>query len=305
MSKQLPFYLRQQPKLNNDPAEWLPGFETDSQAAQRYEARGRLMFTKNSMSQPNFYWCAEASPCDSAACPPCMREFRVWLVDAGITLFEESLGELSAASLVHYSWSRRPGDLNGFDLDRAKRQMARHLDRAGLGDLVAIGGFDFSYNQPADGSIPYWQPHAYVIFQGIEQEALKQALRPFYPTTAEIPRPVRTRSVTEPMEALSYAVKAMFWRRSSYWDGWSNTRSLPLLPRAKRELLAYLDQHRPVDQLFLKNVRRQGVSLAPTTPLARSGLKPDDPNRRTKVTGAQLVTEKKRLRAQIARQNPS
>jgi hypothetical protein len=176
MSKQLPFYLRQEPNPKNDPAEWLPDFETEKQVAERYEARGRLIFTSNTMLQPNFYWCDQGYPCDSAACPPCMREFRRWLVDAGITLFEWS-PQLSAASLVHHTLSRRPGKLNSLDLIKAKRQMARHIDRAGLGRLVAIGGFDLSYNQPANGSTPYWQPHAYVIFQGIEHKALKQALR--------------------------------------------------------------------------------------------------------------------------------
>ncbi len=265
MSKQLPFYLRQTPRPKNDPADGLPAFETEKQVAERYAARGRLMFTGNPMSQPNFYWCAEANPCDSAACFACMREFRRWLVDAGAALLEQSLGQLSVASLVHHTLSRRPGNLNSFHLGKAKRQLSRHIDRAGLGSLVAIGGFDFSYNQPANGSTPHWQPHAYVIWQGIDQEILKRALSPFYPATAEIPRPVRVRNVTNLMAALSYTAKAVFYRRTSYKDasGRANTRSLPLLPPAERELLTYLDQLHPVDRLFLKNVRRQGSILIP------------------------------------------
>jgi hypothetical protein len=99
-----------------------------------------------------------------------MRAFRRWWVDAGITLFEQKPGPLSVASLVHYGLSRFPGKLGTFDLAKAKRQLARQIDRARLGGLVAIGGFDFSYNQPTDSIIPYWQPHAYVIFQGAEPE---------------------------------------------------------------------------------------------------------------------------------------
>jgi hypothetical protein len=261
----IPFYLRQPPTPKNDPAEWLSGFENEKQVAERYKARGKLMFTGNTTSQPNFYWCAEASPCDSAACPPCMREFRRWLVDAGITLFEQLQGQLSVASLVHYSWSRSPGNLKSVDLDKAKRQMRRHFDRAGLGSLVAIGGFDFSFNQPTTEFTPYCQPHVYVIVQGTQHQELKRALTPFYPSTAEIPRPIRTRRVTDPMEAFSYTAKAIFFRRVSYRDrsGRANTQTLPLLPSAERELLAYLDQLHPVDRLFLKNVRRQGAILVP------------------------------------------
>lgn len=303
----MPFYLRQAPTPKNDPAEWLPGFETEKQVAERHKACGKLMFTGNSASEPNFYWCAEASPCDSAACSPCMREFRRWLVDAGITLFERSPGQLSAASLVHHTWSRCPGNLSSFDLDKATRQMARHFDRAGVGNLVAIGGFDFSFNQPASGSTPSWQPHAYVILQGIEHQALKHALTPFYPSTAEIPRPIRTRRVTDRMEAITYAAKAIFYRRSSYKDatGRANTRYLRLPPPAERELFTYLDQLQPVDRMFLKNARRQGAILIPQG-VGSSASLVGAHNRAIdrKVTQPQLVTDKKRLGAQITAQHP-
>jgi hypothetical protein len=263
MSKQLPFYLRHEPNSQNDPAEWLPDFESEMQVAERYAARGRLTFTRNTMSQPAMYWCTQGDPCDSAACPLCMREFRRWWVDAGITLFERRPRDLTAASLVHHTLSRGLGNLASFDLGKAKRQLARHIDRAGLGSLVAIGGFDFSYNQPATGTTPYWQPHAYVLFQGVEQKLLKEALSPFYPATDEIPVPVRTRRVTDLMEALSYAVKAIFYRRTSYRDanGRANTRWLPLQTSAERELLTYLDQLHPADRLFLKSVRRSSSKL--------------------------------------------
>jgi hypothetical protein len=263
MSKQPPFYLRSKPNPKNDPAEWLPDFETEEQVAERYAARERLMFRGKSMSQPNFHWCTQDTPCDSGACPFCMRSFRRWLVDAGRTLFEERGDPLSVASLVHHSLSRFPGHLNTFDLRKAKRQLARHVDRAGLGALVAIGGFDFSYNQPTAPVNSYWQPHAYVIFQGAEPEIVKQALSPFYPATTNIPRPIRTRRVCDLMQALSYAMKAVFSRRSSYADnqGRPNTRGFDLKPEAERELISYLDQLKPNDRLFLENVRRLGATL--------------------------------------------
>lgn len=288
--KKVPFYLRQEPNPKNDPVEWLPGFETETQVAERYEARGRLMFTGKTTSQPSLYWCAEDNPCNSGACPWCMREFRRWLVDAGITLFKRSPEPLSAASIVHHTWRCDPGTLNSFDLAKAKRQMARHFDRAGLGKLVAIGGFDISFNQSANDSKTHWQPHAYVVFQGIEQDTLKQALSPFYPTTAEIPRPIRTRGVSDLMSALSYAVKALFWRRTSYMDAneRANTRCLPLVPSVERELLTYLDQLRPINRLFLKNVRRQGMFLVPRHRANR-------PPRRTHYLGSTTKISDRRL----------
>lgn len=264
MSKQPPFYLRREPTPRKDPAAWLAGFETEQQASERYAARGRLMFTRNSMSQPKFYWCTPQSPCDSAACPKCMRAFRRWLVDVGIALLEQQPGPLCVASLVHHTLSRPPGRLHEFDLDKAKRQLARHLDRAALGDRVAIDGFDFCYCVPFNPTHSHWQPHAYVVFQGIERRAVKKALNPFYPKTPNIPRPIKTREVDCLMEALSYSMKAIFGRRISYRDnmGSANTRSLPLsLKEHKRELPSYLDQRRPVDRLFLKNVRREGAGL--------------------------------------------
>jgi hypothetical protein len=264
MSKQQLFYLRGEPNPKNDPAVWLPGFETEEQVAKHYAARERLMFRGKSMSQPNFHWCTQDTPCDPAACLWDMRGFRRWWVDAGITLLDQRPGPLCVASLVHHSLSRCPGKLSTFDLGKAKRQLARHVDRARLGALVAVGGFDFSYNQFANSLISYWQPHAYVIFQAAEPETIKQALSPFYPTTPDIPRPVRTRKVNDLMQALSYAMKAVFSRRSSYADhqGRPNTRNFDLALEAERELLSYLDQLKPVDRLFLKNVRRQGTKLS-------------------------------------------
>jgi hypothetical protein len=263
MSK-MPFYLRQKPKPQNDAADWLPGFETKEQVAERYEAYGRLMFTGNSVSEPTFYWCEPEWPCNSGACPKCMREFRRWLVDAGITLFEQSLEPLSAASLVHHTLCRASSRLREFELAKAKRQLARHVERAGLGDLVAIGGFDFCFCIPIAPARPYWQPHAYIVFQGIQKGPLKQALSPFYPTAPNIPRPIRTRDVMHLMEAVSYSIKAVFYKRISYTDdrGRANTRSLPLSSKDhERELWSYLDGLRPVDRLFLRNVRRESDIL--------------------------------------------
>jgi hypothetical protein len=271
MSKRAPFYLRSEPNPENDPADWLPGFETKEQAAERHAARSQLMSTgKNTMSQLNFYWCKPECPCDSGACPFCMREFRRWWVDLGITLLEQSFDPLCAASLVHHTLSHRPGTLHDFDLDKAKRQLARHIDRAGLGNLIAIGGFDFVYSQPAGGTGAYWQPHTYVIFQGAEKEIIKEALSRFYPAVPNIRRPVRIRVVGNPMKALSYSMKDVFCRRSSYTDstGRANTRAFWLARDAERELLTYLDRLHPVDRIFLKNVRREGVNLTAKQPSA-------------------------------------
>jgi hypothetical protein len=180
-----------------------------------------------------------------------------------MTLLEQNPARLTAASMVHHSLNRLPGMLCGFDLAKAKRQLARHIDRAGLGHLVALGGFDFSYNEPLAPFAPHWQPHAYVIFQGVEPNEMKQVLGRFYPATSSIPRPIRTRTVNDLSETLSYTVKAVFWRRSSYTDdtGRANTRCLPLPRDAERELLSYLDQCTPMDRAFLKNARRHGTTL--------------------------------------------
>jgi hypothetical protein len=47
MSQQPLFYMRSEPNPKNHPAQWLPGFETEEQVADRYAKRGRLMFKGN------------------------------------------------------------------------------------------------------------------------------------------------------------------------------------------------------------------------------------------------------------------
>jgi hypothetical protein len=265
--KNVPFYLRQGPNPKNDPALLLPGFETEEHAEERYAARGRLMFTGNSVSEPNFYWCEPGWPCNSGACPKCMRQFRRWWVDAAISLLDQQSSPVCVASLVHHTLCRTSGRLYEFDLAKAKRQLARHVERAGLGDLIAIGGFDFCFCIPVAPASPYWQPHAYVVFQGIKKGPLKQALSPFYPKAPNIPRPIRTRDVMHLMGAVSYSIKAVFYKRISYTDdrGRANTRPLPLSCKDREhELLSYLDGLRAVDRVFLRNARRESDILIRT-----------------------------------------
>lgn len=260
-----PFYLGYVPPAHCDIVH-MKGFETEQQGAMWAAKLLKLCNGRNGNGEPlAMSGCSPATPCGAASCQPCGRQFRRWFVGSAMTMFRQSGDPLVAVTLVHHTLQRPPGELHTFDLDLAKRQLARHVERAGLGDVVGVGGIDFSFNVDATGRWDaHWQPHAYVVFQGADAAAIKNALAPYYPRAVSIPRPVKAVPVRDLMSAVSYAFKSAFFRRTSYVDdsGRRNTsRPQQLKPAQARELLAFLDRHKPTDRVFLRNVRRHGLEL--------------------------------------------
>jgi hypothetical protein len=259
-----PFYIRPTRRLpgNHDPALSLPGFETEQMAEERRIKIARMMIRLG--QGPSLVSCCPASPCGSAACPACNRHFRRWLIHRGMWAFKDCHSSLVTVSAVHHSLSRPAGELQTLDLENAKRQFARHLERAGLGGLNVIGGIDFSFNEhQTNAREPHWQAHFYVICQGEKREAIKEALSNYYKATPSIPRPIRTRNVHTLMLPLSYAFKSVFFRRATYLadNGRWTSKGYPLKTTQLAELIAFLDQYKPTDRLFLRNIRREGSSL--------------------------------------------
>ena len=251
-------------------------FETPVQA---WDRRERLRSIIRDIPEATLHNCRlPKAPCNSAACPRCMREFRIWFGAAGMRAMEYN-GPMTALSVVHCDWQRAPGALHTLDLEKLKRQARRHIERAGLSDVVGIGGIDFSFNEHSDKRWePHWQAHLYLILQGAPAAQIKKALAAFYPVTVSVPRPLKARRVDTPAGAFSYAMKAIFDRRVSYVDGNrngnDNTKDYPLRPAQLRELVVFLDRHQPTDRLFLRNVRRRGAELVITTKQDSKKLSP-------------------------------
>ena len=206
-----------------------------------------------------------------------MREFRKWLVHAGISFIKQeapnfarknSKQKLITASLVSDKLKCDADELDGLSLKTIKDTFIHQLTRSGLGHCVVLGGIDFSYN--IEGKIlwpEHWQPHIYALVLGVSGKVFRENLAKFYPYADCILRPIVTKKVVSLPRPTSYILKSRFWKRSSYTSllGKPATRIQTLKSINAAELAVYLDQTYIQDRLILRNIRRNGIELVRTT----------------------------------------
>lgn len=120
----------------------------------------------------------------------------------------------------------------------------------------AGGGIDISHNTEANDA-GFWQGHLYLVAEAADTPALRRAVRARCPGEPSAPRPFTFKEVRDLGEALSYAVKASIYRRSSYIDNSGRRNARPQALGAERAVEAALFQHRwpPGQRLLLRGLR--------------------------------------------------
>jgi hypothetical protein len=160
---------------------------------------------------------------------------------------------------------RLPGQLETLDLRKEREKFRDTLWRAGFGLCPTVAAVDLSYNEDAEGQWgAHWQGQWYAILQTRDSpSAVSAAFSRFFMPGEMIPRPVRTRAVTEIIPAVSYVVKPYYARRVGYIDGNGrrNTRTCALKPPQLQELSELLDQYSFNDLLLLHRLRRNGCRI--------------------------------------------
>lgn len=216
--------------------------------------------------------CWDDTRCGLPCCPLCLRQFRIHLVHRAARHLRKSFskGTLRAVTLVA-AWGRfAPGELHLLSERDLKQELLDTLRSAGLDPYAVIGGPDISFNEHSGGLWEsHWQVHWHLLFADMDlsDEQFKGRLRPYFPMTDTIPRPMKVETVDDLLGAISYVYKSFFERRVSYIDsdGHKNTRSaLPLKAGQQRELALALSNHTFTDRLFLRGFRRRGQRLVRT-----------------------------------------
>lgn len=259
------------PAKRFDPACISPSFETAASSQKWRQTRVEVLKrggNGNLMLADKLNACAESHRCGSGACPVCMRRFRRWVTGAAIVLFEE-VGWLpggGCAITAVPTWTARPlGGLATVELHKAENRIRKTLERSPLSNQPVIGGWDYSFNEHADGEWGgHWQPHLYLLFpHADDRDQVTRVMKDAIPKTDSCPRPIKCRNISDPMAAIGYAFKSSFKRRVSYYDkdGRADSRQMQLRPAQERELLTYLDQLGMTGRMFLRNVRRRGGRL--------------------------------------------
>jgi hypothetical protein len=168
--------------------------------------------------------CKVGKRCGSGACPICCREFRRWWVAAVLGLLEKAdprfqNGALIAVNLVRAGHQRAEDELLSLDLKKLIDVYRKRLRRAGFGDLVIVGGVDFSFNTDSLGRwSDHWCGHLYIIVGGIPVKDFKKGMAEGPSEDGTVVRPRRSRVVEADglLRAISYSWKTVFERRNSF-----------------------------------------------------------------------------------------
>ena len=196
------------------------------------------------------------TPCDSPACPTCMRQVRQWLATEMMGYMDEC-HDLAFVTIIPQYGRIGSGELDRFDVRQFVNTTRQRLRRGGLGAMTAIGGVNVTYDE-ADRA---WQFHFHMITTGIDAGVLRQRLQRIFPRTKDIYRPVTVLPVRNRPRQFTYVLKS-FWRRKTSFHGhdgqgrWRKySRELPLKAPELCELLTCLDQYRPQDMIFMRGAK--------------------------------------------------
>ena len=239
-------------------------FETFATAKKRRaEARSTLLNGRKEARHVAgvLHGCRKKLRCQSESCSVCLRQFRSDLLMATSPILH-SRPNWTAASIITAACSIQYGKLNQIDVPKLVATIRRRLQRSPvLKNRMVLGGVDICLNV-YQNVVQHWQVHLYLLIEGNNDKKLMEAVKKAFPPEPTAARPYQFRPVTDFPEALSYAYKSVFNRRSSYnKDGNSRTRKQPLKRADLQELQTCLHRIPLGGRLVLHGIRRNGKPL--------------------------------------------
>jgi hypothetical protein len=263
------FFCHYKPRARYDIERIMPKFETVEQA-ERYRHSRIAILRKGGRADKGLAEKLEACGgedgwCLSRACPVCARFFRRWIIGEALRILRPRT-DLLAATLVMPERQARPGRLQGTDTKAALATMKRQLERAGIPNLVVVGGLDISLEIDRRLGRPnLWQPHVHFISSGCSRKDLRQALAHHYPATDRVPEPVHIDLVrdSDRPKQISYCFKSLYRRRVSTFDKQRkpSTPEFQLRGEELREVCRFVDRYTYPELVIMKGIRRYGSEL--------------------------------------------
>jgi hypothetical protein len=205
--------------------------------------------------------CRKGQRCQNEACKICLRLFRRWLIREATSILL-SRPHWTCASVVTKGLQVLDGQLEDVDLGKLVKRFQKRLERSSLADRVIIGGIDASHNVQNNCADAY-QFHLYLIIEGEDELALREAVKAALPPDDAAAEPYRFKCVNNIPGAVSYSYKSIFVRRSRFTDasGVARTKKQPLKGAELRALLTFLASYKVGARLILQGVRRNGNYL--------------------------------------------
>lgn len=205
--------------------------------------------------------CGKSHRCGTEGCRVCIRDFRVgWTGEAIKVMLQRpvwtSCSIITNGLLVPY------GQLGNFDLLAQIRRLRKRIERSKLHDRIVLGGLDISLNLESN-KIVGWQFHPYLLIEGKKDADLQQAVKDAFPPEPTALVPYDFEEITDRLEVITYAYKAVFKRRSGFVDknGNHRTNDPPLKGADLRKLVPFLAKYKVGARLILCGVRRNGQRL--------------------------------------------
>jgi hypothetical protein len=204
--------------------------------------------------------CCRDSRCMLAACPLCMRQYRMWLVGEMIHIFEP-YPELAAVTLIPAARAVGRDELVDVIPKRLRDTLRQQLHRYGNLHGPIIGGIDGDY----DEANSVWQPHYHLIMPASLSNQFVELKTQYLPSTRRVYRPLLVQPVGDRAAQMSYAVKSYWPRKVRYYDQHQRKRTIHrrLKPAMHADWLVWRSQFDIPEFCFLAGVRRYGGSLRP------------------------------------------
>ena len=213
--------------------------------------------------------CERNNRCCSGACPECGRLLQRSFVRKSKRLICDAVHkdghELVAITIIPAKPIIALGKLHALDIRDLQRRLKYALAKADID--VAIGAFDFSFNEDKNGKYdPFWSVHFYVITSVANKAKIKKILKRLFASDRRIPRPIKISAFDNSPRRRSYAFKIQFKRRAgvdaiNYNKADASTRkcrntSRQRLRAAERlELYVYLDQIGFAERFIFRSVK--------------------------------------------------
>jgi hypothetical protein len=255
-----PFWRRGTPKPQYDIALLRPAnrpkgqrFETPEDAREESERSERLLRSFSGGNRDIADFLAECRAgdynCNKPFCPICARRFRRWFI---AELWRVTKGHVQVHVYTVLLKEAPKGKIHALDPAPVRHVLRKRLQRAGLGKVPVIGGFEIVYK----ATKRVWVLHANLVMIDGKKIARKKFKQTF--ASDEIERPILQAELKDRAEQLSYILKFSTYHRPFEQQGSAKSPAKPLNPKEHATLLKWMSQFEFEDFLLLINARRQG-----------------------------------------------
>jgi hypothetical protein len=160
--------------------------------------------------------------CNRPFCPICARVFRRWFIGE---LLRVTKGQ-EVVRINTVLLKEAPQDkIKNLDPTPCRHLLRKRLERAGLGKVPVIGGFEIVYKAKRQ----VWVLHINLVAIGGKKRAHKKFKQAF--KSSDIGRPISREKLNDPADQLSYILKFGTYHRPHEQHGSVKATAKPLNPR--------------------------------------------------------------------------